>query len=90
MAKRFHTAKSNPTIDHFLLQEGIFLKPEDIKTETETTSKGRTVRKPDREKRREDRRTARVRHININQLRKARHGGNISAQEEIEKLLRIG
>lgn len=87
---RFHNNTSNATIDSFLLQEGICLKPEDIETEKIATHKGRTVRKPDREKRREDRRTARVRCININQLRKARRGGNISAQEEIEKMLRIG
>lgn len=89
MAK-FRNTTSNATIDYFLLQEGICLKPEDNETETKTTSKGRTVRKPDREKRREDRQTARVRHINVSQLRKARCNGNISAQEEIEKLLRIG
>lgn len=87
---KFHNNTSNSTIDSFLLQEGICLKPEDIETEKIATHKGRTVREPDREKRREDRRTARARHININQLRKARCSGNFSAQEEIEKLLRIG
>lgn len=43
MAKRFHTAKSNSTIDSFLLQEGIYLKAEDFEAEEEATkAKGHT------------------------------------------------
>ena len=78
-----------PEIEKYLTEYGTY-KTEDEPARETAVHKGRTLRKPDREKRREDRRVARVRHMNVIKLRKARISNDLPAQEEIEKLLRIG